>query len=87
MHNDQVFVKLDFKNAFNSLSRAAMRSSVASNIPDIYPIATSLIVNPLFSNMENFRSLLKEAHSKATRWDLSYFVYHYSNFLHNSIRH
>ena len=36
MHNDQVLVKLDFTNAFNSLRRDVMLESVFHTIPEIY---------------------------------------------------
>ncbi|PGH37799.1 MAG: hypothetical protein CRN43_19015, partial [Candidatus Nephrothrix sp. EaCA] len=39
MRPDQVLVKLDFTNAFNSLRRDIMLSAVYKTIPEIYPFA------------------------------------------------
>src|SRR6218665_1710847 len=38
-HADQVLVKLDFTNAFNSLRRDVMLKAVHETIPEIYPFA------------------------------------------------
>jgi len=36
MQNENVFVKIDFSNAFNSLRRDCMLEAVAKDLPEIY---------------------------------------------------
>ena len=56
---DEAFVKLDFKNAFNSLRRDRMLDSVLSLCPSLYPLAYSYYSSPssLFWGMKSFSRL------------------------------
>ena len=68
---DHVVVKLDFKNAFNSVRRDKMLTAVRDLVPMLY----TLCIHPLhsFSGVIRLSNLQKEF-SKETLWDLCFSV-------------
>ena len=65
MPDDQVIVKLDFTNAFNSLHRDAMLEAISARVPAIY-FATLPKINRQSSNSSHTASCLQKALNKAT---------------------
>ena len=57
LSEDSILVKLDFKNAFNSLSRSAMLNAVLSTIPELYPYCYSAYSKASLLKYDNFTLL------------------------------
>ena len=50
MDREQVFVKIDFRNAFNTLRRDSILEAVAKHFPELLPFTISSIGSP--SNLQ-----------------------------------
>ena len=46
LSQDQVFLKLDFKNAFNSVRRDKVLQSARQHIPEVFPLCVLMLFHP-----------------------------------------
>ena len=60
MHHDQLFLKIDFRNAFNTLRRDAILEAVVKHFPELLPYATSTISSPSHLQFGEFILLSEE---------------------------
>src|SRR6218665_648923 len=76
MRPDQVLVKLDFTNAFNSLRPDIMLSAVYKTIPEIYPFALQAFSAPSVLRFGHLLLTSEWVSSRGTHWVLCYSVCH-----------
>ena len=53
MQSNQLILKIDFRNAFNSIRRDKMLLSVLEHVPEIYPLVFSAYRNPSYLFFDN----------------------------------
>ena len=70
-----VMLKLDFRNAFNSVRRDRLMEAVQDLAPMIYPLVHSAYSAPSSLFGKTTPSCLLRVYSKATLWALYFFVY------------
>ena len=69
MNQGQVFVKIDFKKAFNTLRRDSILETVAKHIPELMAFAQSTMDQVSVLQFGDLCCSLQKAHSKATPLD------------------
>ena len=74
MPSTHVMLKVDFRNAFNSVRRDKILEAVKSSIPELFPFVLQLILFPLIWYVDIALSCLKKVCNKGTPWVLSYFA-------------